>query len=457
VSFLALLTLASLLIAGAFFLTLFSTAFRCLSKKNVQRQLKNLGWRFFYRAFYKPCFADREQEGLFFSLICTQHVVRFAYAVVVICILTHLGMWMDLTTHAASGQLLLWPLLGIGSLAVLAVAIFFLLGDYLPRVLGTRSPENSLDTGALVTSIFMTATLPLIYVLWKLLSFFGWTAYFDHLQDPGVQAKQELIEIIQKIDLDDYLDHQEKKLIGSVLRFRKHLVREIMVPRVEVFGLAAEVSIRTAAASLYLENYSRVPVYRGNMDNIVGVLMYKDVLQKFMEYEQQGNQEAILTAPVESIIKAPLYIPETKRIANLLQEFRNKQIHMAIVVDEYGGTEGIVTIEDILEQIVGEIADEYDDEEGVFFLQADGSWIVDARMSILDAEKQLGVRIPQESDYDTIGGYLFHCAGTIPSRGFSVHCDAFEMTVLRSNERYIERVRIQPLIHTEHHEEEEQR
>ena len=131
----------------------------------------------------------------------------------------------------------------------------------------------------------------------------------------------------------------------------------------------------------------------------------------------------------------------------LLQEFRKKQVHMAIVVDEYGGTEGIVTIEDILEQIVGEIADEYDEDEEMFFAQNDGSWIVDARMNILDAEEQLGILVPQDGDYDTIGGYIYHRAGTIPSKGFVIKHDDFELEVLRSSERCVEKVRITPIKH----------
>lgn len=120
-------------------------------------------------------------------------------------------------------------------------------------------------------------------------------------------------------------------------------------------------------------------------------------------------------------------------------------MHLAIVVDEYGGTEGVVTIEDLLEQIVGEIADEYDeDEEELFVAQAGGGWIVDARMNLLDAEEQLGIKFPQEGEYDTIGGYIYHCTGTIPSRGFVIQHDDFEIRVIKSNDRCVEKVRIEP-------------
>lgn len=248
--------------------------------------------------------------------------------------------------------------------------------------------------------------------------------------------------MIYEARLKTTLDPHDKKLIVSVITFRERIAREVMVPRVDVFSLSAETSIKEAAKLLKAEGYSRIPVYRNSVDNIVGVLMYKDVLSKFMEYEESGNDNKILEAPIESIIKSILYTPETKKISSLLQEFRQKQVHFAIVVDEYGGTEGIVTIEDILEEIVGEIADEYDLETESVKPQPDGSWVADARTSIFDLEDQIGVRIPQEGDYDTVGGYIFHCTGTIPSKGFTIHHDDFEIEVLSSSERAIEKVRI---------------
>jgi CBS domain containing-hemolysin-like protein len=183
--------------------------------------------------------------------------------------------------------------------------------------------------------------------------------------------------------------------------------------------------------------------------------MYKDVLSEYMRFEQSGNDATILQAPIEKIQKNVLYTPETQKISNLLLEFRKQQVHLAIVVDEYGGTEGIVTIEDILEEIVGEIEDEYDEEEDMYFPQHDGSWVVDARMSILDLKQELGITIPQEGDYDTVGGFIFHCAGSIPSKGYVIHQEEFEMEILRSDERRVERVRIKPIASYEDDEKED--
>ena len=137
----------------------------------------------------------------------------------------------------------------------------------------------------------------------------------------------------------------------EMLRFKDRIAREVMVPRVDVFSLSAETPIKEAAKLIEDEGYSRVPIYRNTVDNIVGVLMYKDILSEYMKYETKDNDSAIIDAPIEKIQKNVLYTPETQKISNLLLEFRKKQVHLAIVVDEYGGTEGIVTIEDILEEL----------------------------------------------------------------------------------------------------------
>lgn len=443
-SFYTLAIASVLLLASTFFLTLFSTAFRRNQRKSSQRQLRGLGKRFFYRNLYNVFFSQHEYEGLYFSIICTQNIVRFAYTAAIVLLITHLDVFstnIPLAETWSSHPLnFIWGVI----ISVGIVVVSFFLGDYLPRVLGTKYPDEALSWSATVSSILMTLVFPVTYVFLMILQSLSRSIYFEHLHEPNTQARQDLIEIIQEVNLTDELDTQDKKLVSSVLRFKEYLAREVMVPRVEVFGVSADTTIKEAAASLQTEGYSRIPIYKGNMDNIVGVLMYKDVLRKFMEYETSHNDAKILQAPVESIMKAPLYTPETKRISNLLQEFRKKQVHMAIVVDEYGGTEGIVTIEDILEQIVGEIADEYDSDEETFYTQIEGGWIVDARMSILDVAEQLGIKIPQEGDYDTIGGYIYHTAGTIPSKGFVIHSDEFELMVLRSNERCVEKIKIKP-------------
>jgi CBS domain containing-hemolysin-like protein len=244
--------------------------------------------------------------------------------------------------------------------------------------------------------------------------------------------------MIRESELQHHLDPTDQKLISSFVNFKERVAKEIMVPRVDVFSLSDDTPIIEAAHLFATEGYSRIPLYKETLDQITGVALYKDLLKCYAT----GSD---LSAPLQTIAKPVLYAPENKKVAHLLQEFRSKQIHMAIIVDEYGGTEGIVTIEDILEELVGEIEDEYDTEETKDFWELpEGGWVVDAKMTLLDIESQLGVRIPPNPEYETIGGYVFHCAGTIPSKGWRLSHDEFDLEVLTSNERSLKKIKIIP-------------
>lgn len=426
---------------GSFFLTTIITAFRRLHKKDALKQIKKTGPFFFYKYIHRYFFSDHEYEGLFFTSICAQNLARFGYVASGIIFISQTEVFQQLTQSPVMGYSnLFWAILNI----FLLILGSFIVGDYFPRLFGNKLPEKALQMGLPISSIFMLIAFPITFIFLKISQSLFKDLHFDHSQGPSAQAKQEIIEMIQDAEVSPTLDLHDKKLIESVLTFKERTAREVMVPRVDMFSLAAETSIKDAARLLQKEGYSRTPIYRHTVDNIVGVLMYKDVLKKYMEFEEKGDS-SILEAPIETIQKAILYTPETRKISSLLQEFRKKQVHFAIVVDEYGGTEGIVTIEDILEEIVGEIADEYDQEEESFKRMPDGSWIIDAKMNILDVDEQLGLQIPQEEEYDTLGGYVFHVAGAIPSPGFVIHHDDFQLEVVESSERSVEKVRIKPL------------
>lgn len=430
---------------GTFFLTAMTSAFRRIHRRDSDKQMAAIGNWFFYRPFHAYFFPDHEHEGIVFATVCGQSIARFGYFASAILFLEKTPLFQS--TFLSSTPItedyfnVFWIVLSC--FAILLISFIF--GEHLPRILGRRLPEKVLRFCTPFASIFMFLSFPITYIFLKVSHSFSRTVYFDHLYEPDSQAKQEIIDIIQEAELSPGINRHDKKLIESVLSFRERIVREVMVPRVKVFSIAGDVTIREAAKLIASEGYSRTPIYQNTIDEITGVLMTKDLLRKFREYKEKGNDDKVLDAPVSSIQKNVLFTPELKKISNLLQEFRKKQVHLAIVVDEYGGTEGIVTIEDILEEIVGEIADEYDQDESLYAKQLDGSWEVDARMNIIDLEDNLNISIPQEGDYDTIGGYVFHCAGAIPGKGFVIHQDAFEIEVLSSNERVIEKVRIRPI------------
>lgn len=442
---LIVLSIAIVFFLGTFFLTAVSSALRRTHKKDSQKLFQSLGKSFFYRPVHAFFLPEYEYESIFFATTCAQNIARFVSTIAFVIFLL---FQFNIAPEAICGTgdplpLSTWIWFWVSLLTYVLVA--FLIGDCLPRILGSRYPHIALKLAAPFASLFLLLVFPLTYLILKATMLISRTFYFDLTYEPLAGAHHEIIEIMQKADFNSTLDAHDKKLIESVMRFKERIAREVMVPRVNVFSLPAETTIKEAAKLLEKEGYSRTPIYRNTVDNIVGVLMYKDILTKYVEYERKGNDAAMLNAPIDSIQKNVLHTPETKTLSSLLQEFRKKQVHLAIVVDEYGDTEGIVTIEDILEEIVGEISDEYDQDSQMYFAQSDGTWVVDARMNIVDVEEELDIKIPEEGDYDTIGGYIFHTAGLIPSKGFIIHHDEFELEILQSNDRSVEKVRIRIL------------
>lgn len=415
-------------------------AFRRGPIKETIRHLDEAGNFFFYRKFHDYFFPQYEFEGIFFATICAENVVRFLYAAAAIAFLTETQLLQQPLTPLS----IFWIILNIFGFMLAS----FILGDYLPRLFGTRMPEKAIGFCAPVASLFLFLVFPITYPFLKIAQSFSLKLYFDHSQSPDSQAKHEIMEILEEAELGATLDPQEKRLISSILTFNTRIAREIMVPRVDLFCLPSSTPIKEAAEKIRDLGFSRIPIYEDTVDKITGVVMYKDILHSYMDFAEGDHNEHILRAPLSVIQKPVLYTPETKKISHLLQDFRRVQSHMAIVVDEYGGTEGLVTIEDILEEIVGEIADEYDIEEDLYRRQPDGSWVVDARMNILDVAEELGIEIPEEGDYDTVGGYIVHVSGSIPASGFVIHHDDFEMEILNSTDRSVEKVRLKPIVKT---------
>ena len=222
-------------------------------------------------------------------------------------------------------------------------------------------------------------------------------------------------------------------MIQSVLDLRQKIVREVVVPRTEIIALTIDASIEEVLYLIHKHGHTRMPVYDGSIDNIIGILNVKDLLQFWSKSSEDFNIQSIL-------IKA-YYIPETKNIHLLLHELKERKSHMAIVIDEYGGTTGLVTLEDLIEEIVGEIHDEHDVEEDAFTAMPDGTVLVDGRVEIEEFEEYFNVTIP-EGKFETLGGYIFHLIRKIPVPGEIIRDDTFEMTIESADERSIKRVRI---------------
>jgi len=226
---------------------------------------------------------------------------------------------------------------------------------------------------------------------------------------------------------------EERELITSIFEFGETIAREIMVPRIDIVAIREGSSVAEALATIVKSGHSRIPVYRGTIDNIVGILYAKDILK----YLQEGQQED----HIDAFLRPPYFVPETKRVSELLKEMQRDKVHMAIVVDEYGGTAGLVTIEDILEEIVGEIQDEYDVEEPLVERTGEKEWIMDARVSLDDLEEILGFEVDEEG-IDTLGGLIYSRLGRVPAVGDKVILGDCRIIVLSVAGRRIKKVKI---------------
>ncbi len=246
-------------------------------------------------------------------------------------------------------------------------------------------------------------------------------------------TEEEIQELMNAGEEEGLINEEENEMIRSIFALGDTVVREIMVPRTDMACVTAEATVREVLASIIACGHSRLPVFDGTIDNIVGLIYAKDLLKYW------GLDESAVE--LKNILRPPYFIPESKNLEELLHEFKKKRIHIAIVIDEYGGTSGLVTIEDLLEQIVGDIQDEYDLEEEWLVEEADGAVVVDARLPIEELEEHFGIEIEREK-FDTVGGLIFHLTGRIPAVGEEVAGGAILLTVLEADQRRIGKVRI---------------
>jgi CBS domain containing-hemolysin-like protein len=252
-------------------------------------------------------------------------------------------------------------------------------------------------------------------------------------------TEEEIQELMDAGEEEGIINEEENAMIRSIFALGDTVVREVMVPRTDMACIPIDAPVRDVLDTIIECGHSRIPVYEGTMDNIVGLLYAKDLLKLW------GRDEAGIN--LRSIMRPSMYIPESKNLEEMLQEFRRKRIHLAIVVDEYGGTSGLLTIEDLLEEIVGDIQDEYDTEEELLVEEAGGSVLIDARLPIEELEEHFGIKIEREK-FDTVGGLAFHLTGRIPESGEVVKSENLLITVLEADERRVIRLRVERLPET---------
>ncbi len=246
--------------------------------------------------------------------------------------------------------------------------------------------------------------------------------------------EKEIQELIDEGEQRGLISEDEGEMIQGIFSFRDKIAKETMVPRTDVVCAPADTSLSDIIQQILQSGHSRIPIYQESVDNIIGILHAKDLL----EYWGQDD------VGVRGIVRAPYFIPETKKISDLLRDLRDKKSHMAIVIDEYGGTAGVLTLEDIIEEIIGDIMDEYDLEEKWLVEEEDGTLLVDARLDIEDLEEYLKVDFPK-GKFESIGGFVINMLGKVPVVNEKIIYGPFEMVVEQADRRKIEKIRIRRL------------
>jgi putative hemolysin len=315
---------------------------------------------------------------------------------------------------------------------LLFVAVFMLLFEHvLPLLIVRRNPEKVLAVLLPPFDIAARFLHPLTGTLVRLIvesrrEREATPAPGAGEETPGETAQQEAVEEQALIERD------EQKLLQSIVDFGDTLVREVMTPRPDIAAIPAAATIADLRAFYREQEYSRIPVYKENLDNIVGIVFVKDLV--FLSDADSGDS-------IERFIRPATFVPETKRVPELLKEFQRKQVQLAIVVDEYGGTAGLVTLEDLLEEIVGEIRDEYDVESEPVIDEGNGSWVFSAKANIDEVRERLKVEIEPEG-FETVGGYVLTRVGRVPQVGESFELDGLLVEVLEAERRRIHKVRL---------------
>lgn len=320
----------------------------------------------------------------------------------------------------------------IGFAVVWILYLFFV--EYLPR----RASRRAVDTDRPPRNLWMVTTIYLLF--FPIVS-----VYRNALKNIRVdeatpeEQKEDIIEraietLAEQAGIGEAIvEEDERKMIGRIFLLDQTVVREIMIPRIDIVGIERSMSFREIQELIRQDGYSRYPVFEETIDRVVGILYVKDL---FNNLPAPGEKYDI-----NKYLRQPYFVPESKVIGELLREFKATKTHIAVIVDEYGGVSGIVTLEDILEEIVGEIQDEHDIEEAMFIPQSDGRYLVDAAMLVEELQEALDTDYEQ-GDYDTVGGLIYHLAGGPPKQSQIILWHDLEFEILRMEGHRIKKVRV---------------
>lgn len=320
-------------------------------------------------------------------------------------------------------SLTLWPL----SYLLVAFAIYLIFFDLFPRLI------NSLNNRGVL--MFFLSTFKIPYALSKPLLFLLRAKAFNReiAEEEREASDDELRAFVEEAEEEGIIEKEEGVLLKSIVEFGDTIVREIMTPRVSMICARRDATIETLRELVNKEKHSRIPVYKDRIDNIDGIVIAKDLL----EYADDKHKKN----PIQPLIREVYFVPQSMKVAELLKEFQRRKQKLAVVVDEYGGVSGLVTMEDLMEEIVGEIQDEYDKDEVQFIEQGPLDYIVRGDADVEDLEDIFDVEL-ESDEYITVGGFITHHLGRLPEQGEHVELRGLLMEVLEVGPKRIRRLRI---------------
>ncbi|MGH9099995.1 MAG: hemolysin family protein [Acidimicrobiales bacterium] len=374
---------------------------------------------------------DERRHGARTLVRLVEHPEQFLNPILLLVLICQL-VSATLVGVLASAWLGAW---GVAIGTVFEVVVIFVLFEAVPKNWAVHNPERAaLFTAPIVATLIRFPPVRAISaVLIGLANLFIGRHGDANIPPPRV-TESELLAMADVAQAEDVIELQERTFIHSIIDFGDAVVREVMVPRLDMFTLDAGVAVHDALSQVLAAGRSRVPVRQGDADDIVGIAYAKDLMRS----EHDGRGQDL----VRSHLRSAHFVPETKHLTSLLREMQEAKFHMSVVVDEYGSTVGLVTLEDLIEELVGEIVDEYDVEEPVVETLPDGSVVVTGRMAIDDLDDLLGTELPQEG-WDTVGGLVLAVSGHVPTEGESVDVDGVRLVAQRVQGRRISRVRIE--------------
>jgi CBS domain containing-hemolysin-like protein len=322
--------------------------------------------------------------------------------------------------------------LGVAIAATVMTILTFIFAEVAPKTYAVQHTDRA--ALAVAPLVYLLTRLPVLGPLTRLLIAIG------NVVTPGKGLKSgpfvsedEIKALVDEAERDEVIEEEEREMIHSIFEFGDTILREVMVPRPDMVAVPVTTSLQQVLELILRTGYSRIPVYQRDIDDVVGLAYAKDVLRRL--HDGQADK------PLADILRPAPFMPESMKAAECLREMRRRKSHMVIVIDEYGGTAGLVTIEDLLEEIVGEIADEYDREEPNVEPLPDGDYRVNARLGIDEVNELLDVELPS-TEWDSIGGLLFNVVGGVPREGQEVEFQGLRLRAERVQGRRIGRVRI---------------